>query len=288
MTWRVIGSVASGTLVSRSDGLTLTVTTGRTGSNAGLASRSCRYSSRIATNWPKCASLQFPRGPSPCSRISSMARCAEATSVTATSSGQPGGVLEVHALRALKEHEVAQRLLAERQQGQVHAGRVVAGGLREVRPGQVRGRAGGGQQVLHQRQVQHLLRADVEDVLAPALDRLRFGGGEALVGGLLQAERRVQVLAHDPVLELRRLAEHVEQRLAVLDDERGLGRSQAAPRGDDLGQAASCFFFNDTATTEIYTLSLHDALPIWGAITGDHLPLVPVAVVSAALYATLA
>src|ERR1044072_6839950 len=25
----------------------------------------------------------------------------------------------------------------------------------------------------------------------------------------------------------------------------------------------SSFFFNDTATTEIYTLSLHDALPIW-------------------------
>src|SRR6266446_10101190 len=28
------------------------------------------------------------------------------------------------------------------------------------------------------------------------------------------------------------------------------------------------FFFNDTATTEIYTLSLHDALPISGADTG--------------------
>src|SRR2546422_3250928 len=28
----------------------------------------------------------------------------------------------------------------------------------------------------------------------------------------------------------------------------------------------SFFFFNDTATTEIYTLSLHDALPIYGAI----------------------
>src|SRR2546430_10230513 len=26
------------------------------------------------------------------------------------------------------------------------------------------------------------------------------------------------------------------------------------------------FFFNDTATTEIYTLSLHDALPIFGPI----------------------
>src|SRR6266496_1367425 len=27
-------------------------------------------------------------------------------------------------------------------------------------------------------------------------------------------------------------------------------------------EGASFFFFNDTATTEIYTLSLHDALPI--------------------------
>src|SRR5712675_621837 len=30
------------------------------------------------------------------------------------------------------------------------------------------------------------------------------------------------------------------------------------------------FFFNDTATTEIYTLSLHDALPIFVAITGTN------------------
>src|SRR3712207_7614794 len=27
-------------------------------------------------------------------------------------------------------------------------------------------------------------------------------------------------------------------------------------------ETSLCFFFNDTATTEIYTLSLHDALPI--------------------------
>src|SRR6266581_6766508 len=33
-------------------------------------------------------------------------------------------------------------------------------------------------------------------------------------------------------------------------------------------RSVGCFFFNDTATTEIYTLSLHDALPIYG-----HLPL---------------
>src|SRR6266536_5071867 len=31
------------------------------------------------------------------------------------------------------------------------------------------------------------------------------------------------------------------------------------------------FFFNDTATTEIYTLSLHDALPIHRALDVEHL-----------------
>src|SRR3712207_8789742 len=42
------------------------------------------------------------------------------------------------------------------------------------------------------------------------------------------------------------------------------------------------FFFNDTATTEIYTLSLHDALPIWtsgimaaNTVTVASLPLAP-------------
>src|SRR2546427_467513 len=33
------------------------------------------------------------------------------------------------------------------------------------------------------------------------------------------------------------------------------------------------FFFNDTATTEIYTLSLHDALPISHHVGADHQPL---------------
>ena len=32
--------------------------------------------------------------------------------------------------------------------------------------------------------------------------------------------------------------------------------------GGGGGGVSFCFFFNDTATTEIYTLSLHDALPI--------------------------
>src|SRR3954449_13639546 len=36
-------------------------------------------------------------------------------------------------------------------------------------------------------------------------------------------------------------------------------RSSATPSGSRLSHS---FFFNDRATTEIYTLSLHDALPI--------------------------
>src|SRR6476620_4993258 len=40
------------------------------------------------------------------------------------------------------------------------------------------------------------------------------------------------------------------------------GKMQAMVRGADIVPLEQFFFFNDTATTEIYTLSLHDALPI--------------------------
>src|SRR6266496_2991196 len=43
---------------------------------------------------------------------------------------------------------------------------------------------------------------------------------------------------------------------------RGRVRARASAPGRGLGSSLVCFFFNDTATTEIYTLSLHDALPI--------------------------
>src|SRR3712207_9428404 len=36
------------------------------------------------------------------------------------------------------------------------------------------------------------------------------------------------------------------------------------------------FFFNDTATTEIYTLSLHDALPICASLRQESGPRIPV------------
>src|SRR2546428_6170861 len=44
------------------------------------------------------------------------------------------------------------------------------------------------------------------------------------------------------------------------------------------------FFFNDTATTEIYTLSLHDALPIYAFV--EHLELILCGVLDAAGYLT--
>src|SRR2546428_54225 len=40
-----------------------------------------------------------------------------------------------------------------------------------------------------------------------------------------------------------------------------------ATQVDYIALSVGMFFFNDTATTEIYTLSLHDALPIWNSST---------------------
>src|SRR5258707_13377899 len=43
----------------------------------------------------------------------------------------------------------------------------------------------------------------------------------------------------------------------------------ACIQGAQKNKPLVIFFFNDTATTEIYTLSLHDALPISGASPRD-------------------
>src|SRR3712207_7364904 len=57
---------------------------------------------------------------------------------------------------------------------------------------------------------------------------------------------------------------------------------------------SSLFFFNDTATTEIYTLSLHDALPIYREVAAPtasmpsniHMALVPKCPASETRWAT--
>src|SRR2546426_1408816 len=45
---------------------------------------------------------------------------------------------------------------------------------------------------------------------------------------------------------------------------RTMGRMSISSLTPRIPSTSFFFFFNDTATTEIYTLSLHDALPIWG------------------------
>ena len=110
-------------------------------------------------------------------------------------------------------------------------------GCGQIWPGQMRRRTDRGEHVLHEREVQHLLGGDVGDRVAPAGDGVEFLRREPLVRALLERERREQVLAHDPVLELGGLAQHVDERLAMLDDERRLGLRPSAARRQHLGEA---------------------------------------------------
>src|SRR6266481_1646237 len=48
----------------------------------------------------------------------------------------------------------------------------------------------------------------------------------------------------------------------VVDEDRPYEPNLVLAERDRHGALSPFFFFNDTATTEIYTLSLHDALPI--------------------------
>ena len=98
--------------------------------------------------------------------------------------------------------------------------------------------ADAGEQVLDERQVQHLLGGDVGNRLSPAVDRLELRLGQPFVEGLLQRERGVQVLTHDGVLELGGQAQHVDQRFAMLDDERRLGRGPRAACGQHVRKCA--------------------------------------------------
>src|ERR1044071_5268274 len=60
-----------------------------------------------------------------------------------------------------------------------------------------------------------------------------------------------------------------EKRLVDLSRDRKRTRLNSSQEGESRMPA---FFFNDTATTEIYTLSLHDALPICRHVRGHHGP----------------
>src|SRR6266436_6063210 len=83
----------------------------------------------------------------------------------------------------------------------------------------------------------------------------------------MRSEEHTSELQSRLHLVCRRLLEKKKVEPAVLLDMRlvAIGRDRdMLQRHRHLGccDIAQFFFFNDTATTEIYTLSLHDALPI--------------------------
>src|SRR5258708_5332351 len=73
-----------------------------------------------------------------------------------------------------------------------------------------------------------------------------------------------------PLIALRQTKPHpiVLHGYTDAGDRRDLHIIGATQRDRCRKRDAAVFFYNDTATTEIYALSLHDALPIYGCGTG--------------------
>src|SRR3954449_11716060 len=86
---------------------------------------------------------------------------------------------------------------------------------------------------------------------------------------VVRSEEHTSELQSHSHLVCRLLLEKTERRLAVRTDQFHPGAAAEAVqphrggyRRVVLDRRHCDLFFNDTATTEIYTLSLHDALPI--------------------------
>src|SRR6266571_8995581 len=84
------------------------------------------------------------------------------------------------------------------------------------------------------------------------LTRLRGLGSRSELGSREDFLFRAEGASAEPSRRRRWLVKPVTRVSAVLD----------CAAGRRLTNCFIFFFFNDTATTEIYTLSLHDALPI--------------------------
>jgi hypothetical protein len=80
--------------------------------------------------------------------------------------------------------------------------------------------------------VQHFLFGNEEDGRSPSLDGLELLLGQPLVDRLFERESGEEVLAHEGVFELRRRAQHVDERFAVLNDEGSLFYDRWAPQLD--------------------------------------------------------
>jgi hypothetical protein len=108
-------------------------------------------------------------------------------------------------------------MLAEGHQRELDFRRIILRALREIGTAEMRHAADCRQQVARLRQVQHLLHGHTSDHTLPAPHSLRLLGGQPFVGALLQAESREEVLAHQQMLQLRRLAQEKDQLFAALD-----------------------------------------------------------------------
>src|SRR5690349_25070905 len=106
---------------------------------------------------------------------------------------------------------MTQRSLTEWQQRDLYSGRIPPRQDREVGALEMRCRADSGQDVGGQRQVQHLLLDDVDQRGFPCLHSCDLLRREALASGALKRELRVQVLAHQAMLDLAGLAEQVDK-----------------------------------------------------------------------------
>src|SRR6266571_5757414 len=83
----------------------------------------------------------------------------------------------------------------------------------------------------------------------------RFEAGIALTGTEIKSMRAGHVNLRDGYA-------HIEKGQAWLRNVHIAPWTHAAHDNHEPLRSRKFFFFNDTATTEIYTLSLHDALPI--------------------------
>ncbi len=106
-----------------------------------------------------------------------------------------------------------QHRLIERRQLHHHARRQIAGIDREIAAAETRCAAECGGDVPHGAEMPHLLDGDLDDGPTPARGGRGLLGSEAVLG-ILQAEGRIEIGAHQIVLELGGFVEPVNQLLA--------------------------------------------------------------------------
>src|SRR3712207_2938172 len=106
-----------------------------------------------------------------------------------------------------------------------------------------------------------LFRSRGDDRPGPDQRERRDGPGAGPAGGSAhRPDRRRRVPHRDPGRPGHLRAEQAGGR--DHPDERRPDRKSTRLKSSHAHISYAVFFFNDTATTEIYTLSLHDALPI--------------------------